>query len=85
MLKELEETLKNHDSRINHLQKEVSSLKAIKGGAERLTYSTKEAATALGVKPTTIRQWIKEHKLTATNVNGTLLISVESVMKLINP
>lgn len=85
MLKELEETLENHNSRLNHLQKEVSTLKAQKGGADRLTYSAKEAAAALGVKATTIRKWIKEGKLTAANVNGTLLINVESVMKLINP
>ena len=85
MLKELEETLNNHDARLNHLQREVSKLNAITNGANRVTYSTKEAATVLGVKATTIRSWIKDGKLTATNVNGTLLISVQSVMKLINP
>lgn len=84
MLKDLENTLKSHQTQIDHLQKEVSTLKAKGSTAHKLTYTVKEAASALGVKETTIRTWIAEHKLKAIQTGKNLLIPADNLLALIN-
>lgn len=83
MLKDLENTLKSHQYQIDHLQKEVSTIKANTGAKQKLTYTTKEAAQALGVKETTIRTWIAEGKLTVTKTSKIMLIHADSLHDLI--
>lgn len=44
--------------------------------------STRQVAMLFGVKPYTIRQWIKDGKLTAVNINSRLKIRKSEVQRL---
>lgn len=84
MLKDLENTLKSHQDQIDHLAKVVAKIEASSKGTQKLTYTVKEAAEALGVKQTTIRAWISEGKLKATLTGKNFLIPTNNLLQLIN-
>lgn len=85
MLKELEETLKSHQTQISKLQKEINEMKIKTNGVQKLAYTVKEAAVATGIKETTLRTWINEGKLHATQSGKNYLIPCDVLIQFLNP
>lgn len=80
MFEELENAFKAYDFRLKMLENRISELEKKYNLSQKLTYTVKEAAILLGVKETTIRTWISEHKLIAIQTGKIFLIPSENLL-----
>ena len=85
MFEQLEKTMAQNTNDISELKNDVAELKKQTTTAiEKLSYSIKEAAQVLGIKPTTVRAWLENGKLTGIKSEKLILIHKVSITNLLN-